>query len=171
MNIFALSDSPVQSAVLQHDKHVVKMTLESAQLISTCIRIHADFWFERLSDDDQRRLYRITHRNHPCCKWARETHGNFAWLCVHGKALAREYTYRYGRTHKSEAIIDIGLDFSKTLEPQQLTPFAMAMPDQYKTDDPVLSYRLYYIAEKIQDNSTWTNRRADLPDWLFRHAL
>lgn len=175
MNIFALSDSPVLSAVYQHDKHVVKMTLESAQLISQAIKLRSD-WTDRLSTSrDYDRLYGKTHIHHPCAKWARKNPFNFKWLCEHGMGLAAEYKHRFGRVHKSREVIHIGLSLCN--DPHffdgftERDAFAMAMPHKYKTDDPVLSYRLYYINEKIDDKSKWTDRRTDLPDWLFKPAI
>jgi len=168
MNIFALSDSPVLSAQYQHDKHVVKMTLETAQLVSQAVRKRPD-WIELCSERDS--LYRITHVHHPSSRWCRATAGNLRWLCQHGLALADEYSHRFWRTHKSRQIISIVQDLCDQLPDEEQTPFAMAMPYQYKTDDPVLSYRLYYLHEKIHLDSNWTNRRRDLPDWLLRPAL
>ena len=88
MNIFALSHSPIVSAQMQHDKHVVKMVLESAQMLCSTFD-------PNLYDVPYKRV----HYNHPCTKWARENIGNFFWLVNHGLALASEYTYRYGKVH------------------------------------------------------------------------
>jgi hypothetical protein len=161
MNIFHLSDSPVLSAQYQHDKHVVKMTLETAQLVSQAIRKRPDWW--ELCDDNIH-LYQSTHIHHPSSVWTRATANNLRWLCAHGLALADEYSYRFYRDHKSRRIIQIAQDLCDKLPSDELTPFAMAMPVHYKTDDPVLSYRLYYLGEKIKDDSNWTRRRRDLPD-------
>lgn len=160
MNIFAIDYDPVKAAMHLHDRHVVKMTLESAQLISTTRR-----WF----GDQNPLLYRSTHINHPSNIWLRESFNNYIWLCKHFKALCEEYRYRYRRSHKSEFIIGLMGDFDNdnmlpmTDIPQ--TPFALAMPDKYKVKDPVESYRNYYLAEKIQGNF-WTMRRYELDDWL-----
>lgn len=170
MNIFQLADDPVTSAQLQHDKHVVKMTLETAQLISQAVRVRSD-WLESFGDPTNR-LYRVTHKNHPSAKWARENINNFKWLCEHGLALADEYKFRFWRTHKSRRIIELCSEFSETVyDDQPITPIPECMPVKYKTGDPVLSYRLYYVNEKIKPDSKWTDRRATLPDWLFEKAL
>ncbi len=171
MNIFALCDSPVLAAQVQHDKHVVKMTLESAQLISTALRLRSD-WLDHCPAPSK--LYKTTHKHHPCSKWSRMNANNFRWLCNHGLALAREYQFRFWRTHKSQLVIQLGLEVAKKLPilgNGTTTPFAMAMPDKYKTNDPVLSYRMYYLAEKVKPDSKWTDRRATLPDWLFEKSL
>lgn len=173
MNIFALSDSPVLSAQYQHDKHVVKMTLETAQLLSTAARYTPpDFVNDYMSDRDFKKLYKPTHFNHPCSKWARNNPNNFKWLCEHGLALAAEFKHRFKHDHRSGAIIRICANaIAHNRSQGEVEPFAMAMPDEYKTSDPVLSYRQYYLAEKIKDDSKWTDRRSSLPEWLFKPAV
>jgi len=144
MNIFVLDASPEDAAQQMCDKHVVKMILESAQLLSTAIR-------ELLGDAvaDERQCYKKTHVNHPCSKWTRETWGNYNWLHRHSVALCDEYTRRYGKVHKCESLI------SRIWKPGGIalrcdrTPFAQCMPDQYKVDgDAVSAYRKYYKGEK-----------------------
>ena len=55
MNIFYLSHDPEEAAQYQYNKHVVKMILESAQLLCTAHR--------ELGNDDV--PYKSTHKNHP----------------------------------------------------------------------------------------------------------
>ena len=152
MNIFILDEDPVVAAQMACDSHVVKMTLESAQLLSAIL---PEFMAP----------YKRTHYNHPCTKWARQTLGNYQWLCAHAKALAKEYTYRYDRRHKCEDIIDYctSKQHLAGLTHLNVTPFAQAMPDQYKREDAVLAYRLYYIFEK-PGFARWRNGRP-APDW------
>ena len=166
MNIFILSEDPIQAAESQCDKHVVKMILESAQMLSTAhwlgwsIMFHLPtnmkqkekkrFLRENVSPDLQP-SYSMTHVNHPCTIWARETKRNYLWLCMHAKALCNEYTKRYGKRHKSEDVIDwlcIHIPPHLINCKNDLTPFAQAMPNQYKDDSPVVAYRKYYIEEK-----------------------
>lgn len=147
------------------------MTLETAQLLSTALTYRTD-WRDGMDDYERSYLYRSTHNHHPSSKWCRKTSSNFKWLVDHGLALADEYTYRFGRIHKSRRVIEAcatALNYADMSEP--LTPFAMAMPDKYKTDDPVLSYRLYYLEEKATFKNNWTLRRKDLPNWLFSRAV
>ena len=155
----------------QHDKHVVKMTLETAQLLSQAIRLVPE-WRGLF---DVRDLYRVTHQHHPSARWARRSVPNLFWLAKHGVALSDEYSHRFWRTHKSRKIIHLVADKIGALpalpDCDDLTTFAQAMPIEYKRDDPVLGYRGYYLANKIHHDSNWTNRRADLPEWLFRPAL
>ena len=148
MNIFVLDRNPILAAQYQHDKHVVKMVLETAQLLSTARPFEGS--------------YKPTHHNHPCTKWAAASETNYSWLLLHGFALAEEYTYRYGKRHKS---YDVMLAAHKTFPTFNVEPdtFALAMPDQYKQVDPVAAYRAYYIAEKV-NQSRWTKRPT--PEWL-----
>jgi hypothetical protein len=176
MNIFALSESPVESAIWQHDKHVVKMVLETAQMLSTAVWL-TDEWCSKWKNPIDT-LYKPAYMNHPCTKWARETLGNFQWLCLHGRALAQEYKHRFKADHKSYTAIIKPLLYSCAYDrfngSREMTPFAVAMPPKYKVPgDSVQSYRNYYVAEKLANSPKWTNRCriADLPGWLSEPAL
>lgn len=151
MNIFVLDADPILAARYHHDKHVVKMILETAQLLSTASPFPG--------------CYKPTHINHPCTKWVAESNENYSWLWQLGIALGNEYTYRYGKQHKSHEVIRAAgrhLGSFITLTPKP-TPFAQAMPKQYKHADAVTAYRNYYIGEKVKQ-SKWTNRPT--PEWL-----
>lgn len=152
MNIFVLSHDPELAARQQVDKHVVKMVLETAQLLSTCHRVLESQWAEE--------LYKKTHVNHPCSVWVRQSSANYDWLYRHFLFLLDEYTFRYGKTHKCSMYQEI-LSFNP-VPVGELTPFALAMPEQYKKECPVQSYRNYYISEK-QKLFNWTRR--DIPEW------
>lgn len=89
MNIFVTSPCPVESAEALDDKRVVKMVLESAQMLS--------MW---LNERGLPAPYRATHRNHPCTQWVMQNNANAAWLYRHFVALCHEYTKRYGKIHK-----------------------------------------------------------------------
>jgi len=161
MNIFVLDKDPMKAAQYHCDKHVVKMILETAQILSTVI------W--RLMPNFKRELYRPTHKNHPCTLWAGESENNFWWLLLLGYYLSEEFTYRYGGKHKSSEIIkraanifahDPLLKFSKG----SLTPFVQAMPYHCQhPDDAVIAYRNYYLQEKAH-LLTYTKR--DKPIWI-----
>lgn len=162
MNIFILSDTPYHAAIQQCDAHVVKMVLESTQLLCNC--------FPENTFPGQ---YKRTHYNHPCSIWARESLLNFGWLLDHAHWLALEYHKRYGRIHKCRTVLDIIelIDYSKYFDKFEQTPFALAMPDSCiqfneKGDiDPIKSYRTYYITKsKTMKRFTYTGRTA--PEWL-----
>lgn len=154
MNIFVLDESPKIAAQMACDKHVVKMILESAQMLSS---VH-----HRYGNTAVR--YKEAHPKHPCTLWAGDTARNYAWLLAHAMCLCNEYTHRYGKRHKSAdlvygelAVLPFGLRGSVA------TPFAQAMPEPYKHPHPVIAYRQYYLGEKAHF-AKWTNR--DEPLWF-----
>lgn len=153
MNIFILSTDPLQAAKWHCDKHVVKMILETAQVL--CAAFHSQ---------GIEAPYKLTHKNHPCTKWVMEAKENFEWALTLCKALCEEYTERYGKTHKSVEVYR-WLDKHKELlvfpETKQ-TPFVLAMPDEYKVADPVESYRNYYREGKKHLHNWKQNK----PNWL-----
>lgn len=137
MNIFILDEDPILAARDQCDKHVVKMVLESAQLLCSPF-------------DSGTAPYKRTHYNHPCSKWAQASSENFDWLALHALALCEEYTYRYKKIHKSEKVINWCIEnkFILSFANKSRTAFALAMPDKYKSGNAVESYRAYYSGEK-----------------------
>ena len=150
MNIFVLDNDIETCARLHIDKHVVKMILEYAQILSS---VH------HLSGGTA--PYRLTHKNHPCNKWARESLSNYKWLTELGQALGREYTHRYGKVHKSAQVID-ALPLPN-IPDIGLTTMPQAMPDEYKDEDVITAYRRFYNAEKIHFASY---RNREWPEWL-----
>lgn len=156
MNIFALHTDPKTCATYHCNKHVVKMILEHAQLMCTTHHLHPSGTYNI--------PYKQTHTNHPCAKWVRESTDNYTWLYHMTKHLNDEYKYRYGKSdHKSWlAIKDLPLPNIPTIG---LTPFAQAMPDTCKNDDPITAYRTYYLIEK--QRMLDFGKRGD-PIWLSR---
>jgi hypothetical protein len=176
VNIFAIDKDPIQSAMWMVDKHVVKMILETAQLLSTAHRIldgeqyidktktgrNVKRW--RLPDDREQMLYSATHINHPSAVWCRATVHNYGWLYQHFVALMDEYTYRYGKVHKCEAMSQWLVYPPKNIKIAELTPVTPAMPDEYKVpNDHVESYRNYYRIAKERMHK-WTKR--EKPAWI-----
>lgn len=151
MNIFVLDNDIELCAQYHVDKHVVKMILESAQLLSSAVR---------LSGIDAG--YRLTHQNHPCSIWVRESLSNWIWLRDLTTALNDEYRFRYDKSinHKSYDVV-CSLP-QPNIEDIGLTQFRMAMPEEYQSDDVVESYRKYYINDK-RDIAAWKNRT--IPYW------
>lgn len=168
------------------DKHVVKMPLETAQMLSTVHRVLDGHETIRRSKNGRKiktwvhptlehSLYRSTMVNHPCTIWARETLGNYLWLVEHGRSLCDEYTHRYGRTHASQRIIDWcrGNAPRGILDAPTRTPFAQAMPDYCKVpNDAVSAYRQYYLKEK-KAIACWNH--SETPNWYleekWEHSL
>lgn len=153
MNIFVL-DRDIRTCARCHcDKHVIKMILESAQLMCTA-----------LNKKGFLTPYRSTHIHHPCVLWVEESFDNFLWLRDLTLELNREYRYRY-RKHQDHASIKVlhAIDHCR-YEAAGLTPFVQAMPAEYKVPgDAVQAYRNFYRGEKL-DFATWTRRRK--PDWI-----
>ena len=158
MNIFYFDKCPVKSAEAQPDKMLVKMPLETAQMLCTAHRV--------LDGDDYADsvgLYKTAYKNHPCTVWARQSSGNYEWLYTHFLALGMEYTYRYGKQHASITKLAKPLmQFPKNIHQGDMTPLAQAMPDEYKDDDPIVAYRNYVIHEKHY--AQW-NKNREQPIW------
>jgi hypothetical protein len=177
VNIFYIDESPVQAAQWMVDRHVVKMILESAQLLSTAHRLldgeefigktktgrKAKRW--KLYDSREDVLYQATHINHPSAVWCRKSVENYNWLADHLHALLQEYTHRYGKKHKVEGDLSYMLmSPPKNLQEYDMTTMPSAMADEYKiSDDPIINYRNYYQNGKASLHS-WKNRQP--PEWI-----
>jgi len=155
MNIFVLDRDVRKCAEYHNDKHVVKMILESAQLL--CGVHHM---VEQNTDEVP---YRLSHKNHPCSIWARENISNYLWLCELGLELCKEYSYRYEKRHKSQDVIEWCLTNPPSLPEEDFTEPPKAMPEEYKVDDVVQSYRNYYLGDK-KYFSKWKKR--EVPYWF-----
>ena len=139
MNIFYLDEDPEVAAIVQYNKHVVKMILESAQMLCTAHRYYGN-------EDVP---YKTAHLNHPSSIWVRQNTKHYFWLYEHMLALGEEYTHRYGKIHMS---------ITKCKEPLRLAPINMptykfeqppqCMPDEFKSDCAIHAYWAYYIGEK-----------------------
>jgi len=151
MNIFKLDESPVVSAKYACDKHVVKMILESAQMLCS---VHTEGTAP----------YKRSFYNHPCTKWVRESARNYEWLLLHAYALCDEYTRRYGKVHKTEAVIEWCDNNRPELPNIDKTKQPTCMPDYCKTESVVESYRKYYINEK-SSFAKWKD--GNIPSWFI----
>jgi two-component SAPR family response regulator len=158
MNIFVVENCPEKSARALPDKLIVKMPLESAQMLCTAHReLDGDEYADKVG------LYKRAYWNHPCTVWARESWDNYQWLYKHFIALGDEYKHRYGREHASITKLKDALYFHPdNIEDKGLTPLAQAMPDQYKDDDPIKAYRDYCINEKHY--AKW-EKGTEKPEW------
>ena len=159
MNIFRFDDDPVVAAKWQPSKMLVKMVLETAQVLSGAHRF--------LDGDvpaDLNGLYKLSHKNHPSSIWARETSENYLWLYKHFIALCEEYTDRYEKIHLSEQKLREPLaQIPYNIPYGNQTPIKQAMPDKYKNDDGVLAYRQYCTYEK--DYAEWDKAPHRKPEW------
>lgn len=153
MNIFILNEDPEIAAREHCDKHVVKMILESAQLMAAACLLNG-----------AESPYKLTHKNHPCSIWARTTRENYEWLLIHHIAMLDEYAERYGKMHKTADYLDFWERGVKFITPGQLTPFAQAMPEELKVPgDAVKAYRAFYNRDKAPF-ATW--KHGNIPNWF-----
>jgi hypothetical protein len=165
MNLFILSLIQREIAQYMMDKHVSKILLEAVQMLCSAKRI--------LSPDDEinNRIYKLAHKNHPVTIWCRKSKANFVWTLDLVEELHNEWKYRYGhpetKFHKSylmAVLLRENMPKDEAFEEEGMTPFALAMPVQYKTDDAVESYRNYYMSEEKQKIATW-NKKRERPAW------
>ena len=149
MNIFILDSNPITAARMHCDKHVPKMCVEAAQMMASALRRHG------ATDEDMPltkagKPYKGGYAHHPCTVWAGESWANFEWLANHAITLCIEYTARFGKTHACEQpIVQMNTLHMKQFKQDKLTPFAQAMPDEYRDDDPVVAYRAYYHSKQF----------------------
>ena len=160
MNIFFLDMDVKKCAEYHCDKHVVKMVLETAQLLCSAHHIT-----DQVTDQIP---YKLAHKNHPCSIWVRESLTNYLYLCELGLELCKEYTYRYEKRHKSQEVIEWCVTNKVKICDKGLTEPPKAMPDEYKVKDVVESYRNYYMGAK-KSFATWKKREA--PIWYLENNL
>lgn len=180
MNIFATNIDPYVAGAEHLDKHVVKMPIEYSQLLATAHRvldgIPSEFEHPRkglidypyaLQEEQGSTpiLPLASHQNHPSAIWARECSANYEWLYNLYLAVGAEYTYRYGREHASMRHAKRLQYFPENIRhSKEMTPFTMAMPDEYKCDDPIIAYRKYISFGKRDDLHVWSHR--ETPFWF-----
>ena len=167
MNIFLIEKDQKghidwsKSARSLDNYRVVKMILESTQLMCTA-----------LNQLEGRELtpYKSTHINHPCSKWLRESYYNFHNLYIHAKSMCEEYTLRFGKVHKCEPIIEDCYSYATIYRFQALwrnrseTQPPLCMPDEFKSDDLVESYRKYYASKpRIR------YAKINIPEWFLKY--
>jgi hypothetical protein len=175
MNIFVTDECPVLSAVALPDKHIVKMALETCQMISV---IYSKWYYDwgtiPKKDGTPYSTEKGAFRNHPCTQWAAESYENLAWLIRHGHALCNEYTRRYGKTHACQDGIYVAEDIftDKTCSTifiyKNVKSFTRAMPDEWKHDETIDTFEAYkrYIASKSWVADNYLRIPSRKPDWI-----
>lgn len=182
MNIFVLDENPSVAAQMHCDKHIAKMVVESAQMLSTAHRMldgnetkrpsksgkrMVKYW-KHPDNNMEQTLYKAVHMNHPCTVWTRESRCNYVWHYELFCELAKEYTYRYGKQHKSFQQLEYILAQSPNNIPDiGQTPYRLAMGDQPQCIDvtnPVDSYRHFYMTKQDRFKMVWTGRKQ--PNWF-----
>lgn len=170
MNIFVTDKDPVISAQALDDKRVIKMALETAQLLSSAIFIN-----DNMTRHDE--IYKPTHLKHPCTIWASASSENWSWLYEHFTALCQEYNFRYNKYHACLKISEHLLNLRHHIKEGSLTPFANcthseAMQIDFRDmSDTFEAYRKYLIAKWKYDKvkPKWTNR--EKPLWYKEKSL
>lgn len=181
MNIFILNNDPIIAAQEQCDKHVVKMIVESGQMLSTAHRM-LDGTVERrpsksgkttvnyykLPDEREDIMYKAVHFNHPCSVWSRESIANYRWHYDHFVALCDEYTYRYGKIHSTDTKLrEVLFKVPNNMPAVNLTPFKLAMqsnPECIALQDPIKAYRAFYQTKQKRFKMEWAKR--PIPEWF-----
>ena len=183
MNIFAVQSNPNIAAIELCDQHIVKMPIESAQMLSTAHRcLDGDRFEDRtkngrrytrwiLSDERESVLYKSTMRGHPCTQWTMESLQNYLWLSIHALEMCEEYTRRYDKRHGSQDVIEyLRVNYPKNLPNDSMrSSFAQAMPNNYKRQDSVEAYRQYYIGDKLKFARWKTPDK--VPSWIDKELL
>lgn len=171
MNIFALDELPTAAARYHCDRHVVKMILESAQLLSTAHHLAGDdvIITEGIAALRGQRICKPSHQRHPVALWTRAASGNYGWLHELSVALCGQYTKRYGKMHVMEPMLRGPLAQCPGGVPSApRSAFAQAMPDQYKGPCSVTAYRLYYVGSKLHF-ARWAH--SERPHWLDEYLV
>lgn len=180
MNIFVLDENPTFAAQLQCDKHIVKMVLESGQMLSTAHRLldgnqsiveskgrKKKVW--TMEDPSlENILYKVAHPSHPCTIWTTESLANYQWHYNHFVALCDEYRYRYGKVHMTDAKLRyVLMNPPKNIPEGDRTPFKLAMgsnPECIDINNPVESYRKFYMTKQKRFKMVWSRR--NVPEWF-----
>ena len=159
MNIFYLHHLPQIAASMHCDKHVVKMIVESCQLLATAHHEHGN---------GHNVTYKPTHRNHPSAIWTRQTGSQYEWVVKLAISLCKEYKRRYGKDHKCFAMLEgelkhpplaISNNYRWSNPPQ-------CMPDEYKHYDTVQAYRQYYQSKDPSWARTYYRGTGQQPSWM-----
>jgi hypothetical protein len=175
MNIFYLHPNPRRAARWHCDKHVVKMILETAQLLYTAHWVLSGGQPDlktapsSASNPAQRGYLPIRNKNHPCAIWARESIYNYMWLCRLGLNLCFEHIYRFEPTKPHSCLEHLRWLLKNppaALPRVPWTPPRLAMPDEYKVGDPVRSYRKYYIENKGAVRGMLQYSGRGVPHWI-----
>lgn len=179
MNIFVVNENPFISATQLPDKHIVKMPLESAQMISV---IYSKWYYDwgdvYKADGTPYQTKGGAFRNHPCTQWAAKSYQNLAWLIAHGIHLCTEYNKRYGKIHScNKTLFDAKKIFHKKTNKaitiySYASDFARAMPDELKYDNTISTIEAYqrYVASKPWVKDNYLRKPERMPDWILNYA-
>ena len=174
MNIFVLDKDPAVAATMMCNKHVVKMILESGQMLCTAHWLayldgengrpvlddfkrvkDAQEWLRGYVVEESQPPWKMSHVRHPCTTWTSSSISNYFWLLDHMRGLLDEYTKRYKKRHKSEEVyvwLSKNFPMNAYTADFPMTPHPLCVPDEIKTftDDAVQAYRTYYVTHKAR---------------------
>ena len=156
MNIFYIHPDPIISAQQLADDHIRKMQIESAQM---CCTAHWAIGNEA--------PYKRAHLNHPSTRWTRESIQHYRWLVQHGLEICKEFTKRYGKPHKTQAVLEWCRDNEPNIPDNGFTPPPQCMPDVYKNSDAIKAYRRFYILDKVGVKGLKWNKLNNVPEWAL----
>jgi hypothetical protein len=155
MNIFYINTNPTQAAQELADDHIRKMQIESAQM---CCTAH---W-----ETGNEAPYKRAHKNHPSTIWTRQSIHHYRWLVQHGLEICNEFTKRYGKSHKTQAVLEWCRDNEPSIPDNGFTPPPQCMPEQYQDNDTITAYRKFYIEDKIAIKKLNYNKLNNKPEWI-----
>ena len=178
MNIFVTHPHPTQSAMNLPDKHVVKMPLETVQMLSV---IYSPWYYDtgvlHRANGEPYKTERGAFRNHPCTIWAAANKYNLAWLIYHGFALCDEYEYRFDKVHACyKPMIEAELIYESMYKDATIyeawvghTEFTRAMPEHIKFDTSISSITAYkiYLNTKGWVSSNYLRKPSRKPPFIL----
>ena len=179
MNIFYLDPDPKICAQYHCDKHVVKMIIEYAQLMSTAHRMLDGIEYVdnssgrrikrwKLNDQRENIVYKASHINHPSAVWTRSSVATYSWLYCLWVNCLNEYTHRYQKEHACEKLRFALVNFPTNMKNDTWSEPPQAMPEECKMPSSIAAYRQYYVMKK-NGFARWTNR--SIPEWYTNGVM
>ena len=170
MNIFVTSPCPKESAIVLPDRHITKMSLETCQMLSIVASEKWGHGYGTLpkTDGTPYKTDKGAFRNHPCTQWAAQSIDNAYWLIKWGMNLCDEYTLRYNKTHSCYNTLLQAYYLFPEGKIKEVTPFARAMPEEWKYDDTIDTFEAYkrYISSKTWVASNYLRMPERKPSWI-----
>ena len=155
MNIFYLDKDPILAAQMLVDKHIIKMSIESAQMLCSA------HW-----ETGNQAPYKNTHKNHPSTKWVRESIQHYRWVTQHGLEICNEFIKRYGKPHKTQYVLEWCRNNEPNIPDNGFINPPQCMDDIYKMDNTIEAYRNYYINDKVKIKQLNWNKLNNKPEWV-----
>jgi hypothetical protein len=172
VNFFYLDKDPKKCAEYYCNKHVLKIPIEIAQILS---KIHHVL----KSGIDYTQIYInsiVVKNTIGPYLWTIESYDNYIWTCKLGLELINEFKLRYNRdAHKTESVLQFLLNNPPKLPKIGITKFRGTNKFdmfQYISNDPIVCAR-YAYAELKCDNDSWSGRISEplanrkVPGWFI----